>query len=38
VMTWRKRKPPVAAPAPAGAGPSDDEYLKRVEQEMEQDA
>ena len=38
VMTWRKRKPPSAAPVPAGAGPSDDEYLKRVEQEMEQDA
>ena len=38
VMTWRKRKPPSAALAPAGAGPSDDEYLKRVEQEMEQDA
>ena len=38
VMTWRKRKPPSAALTPAVSGPSDDEYLKRVEQEMEQDA
>jgi cytochrome c-type biogenesis protein CcmH len=34
VMTWRKRKPPSAVPAPAGSGPSEDEYLRRVEQEM----
>ena len=34
VMTWRKRKPAAATSAPASAGPSEDEYLKRVEQEM----
>jgi cytochrome c-type biogenesis protein CcmH len=38
VTTWRKRKPAPAAPVPAGAGPSGDAYMKRVEQELEQDA
>ena len=36
VMTWRKRKPLSPSPAPAGSGPSEDDYLKRVEQEMNQ--
>ncbi len=37
VMTWQKRKPTVPSPAPAGTGPSEDDYLRRVEQEMNQD-
>jgi cytochrome c-type biogenesis protein CcmH len=37
VTTWRRRKPPSASPAPAGSGPSEDDYLKRVEQELNQD-
>jgi cytochrome c-type biogenesis protein CcmH len=37
VITWQKRKPPASSPAPAGSGPGEDEYLKRVEQELNQD-
>jgi cytochrome c-type biogenesis protein CcmH len=37
VMTWRKRKPAVAPPVPTSTGPTEDEYLKRVEMELEQD-
>jgi len=37
VITWLKRKAPAPSPVPTGSGPGEDEYLKRVEQELNQD-